>query len=67
MAKSMKKPLAIGLIAIATGLAYWGYQKSGGIESQLSNVVTGSHSDNVMILYIAAAACAAAGIFLFRK
>ena len=67
MSKSVIKPLAIGLLAIGAGLGYWGYQKSGGFESQVSSVLNGSPGDNVMILYIAGAACAAAGIFLLLK
>ena len=67
MSKSTIKPFAIVLLVLGAGLAFWGYQKSGGFQSQLSNVFTGSHSDNVMMLYIAGAACAIAGLFLFLK
>ena len=44
----------IGIIALVAGagLGYWGYQKSSGLESQLSSAITGSQSDNVMLLYI---------------
>ena len=67
MSKSTIKTFAIVLLVGAAGLAFWGYQKSAGLQSQLSNVFTGSHSDNVMMLYIAGAACAIAGLFLLLK
>lgn len=67
MTKSTKKLTSIALMVIGAGLALWGNQKSGGIESKLSNVLTGSHSDNVMMLYIGGAACLAVGIYLYIK
>ena len=60
----------IGIIALVAGagLGYWGYQESGGLESQLSSAITGSQSDNVMLLYIGAAVCVVIGIFfMIRK
>jgi len=64
----MKKGLiSTVLIVLGAGLAVWGYQKSGGFSSQLSNAFTGSPSDNVMMLYIAGAVCIAAGLFLRFK
>jgi len=62
-----KKPLGIALLAAGAGLAFWGFQKSEGFESQLSSTLTGSHSDNVMMLYIAAGVCFAIGGFLLVK
>jgi H+/gluconate symporter-like permease len=69
MAKSSlpKKPAGIALIVIGAGLAFWGTQKSEGLESQLSSAITGSHSDNVMILYIAGAVCAVVGAYLLAR
>jgi hypothetical protein len=67
MSKTAIKPIGIALIAAGAGLAFWGQQKSGGLKSQFSNIVSGSPGDNVMMLYIAGAACAAVGIFLFLK
>jgi hypothetical protein len=58
---------SVALVVVGTGLAFWGYQKSGGLGSKLSNVLTGSHTDNVMALYIGGAVCIAVGIFLFFK
>ena len=65
--KSTKTIMSIALMAIGAGLAIWGYQKSGGFESRLTNVLTGSHSDNVMMLYISGAACLVVGIYLYIK
>ena len=65
--KSTIKTTSIALIAVGAGLAVWGYQKSGGFESQLSSALTGSHSDNVMMLYISGAVCFAVGIYLYIK
>jgi len=61
------KLTSLVLIVVGAGLAIWGYQKSGGFNSQLSNALTGSHSDNVMMLYIGGAACIIAGLFLFFR
>jgi hypothetical protein len=59
----------IGIIALvaAAGLGYWGYEKSGGLESQVSSALTGSQSDNVMLLYIGAAVCVVVGIFFMLR
>jgi hypothetical protein len=65
--KSSKKLTSLLLIVVGAGLGLWGYQKSGGLGSQLSNVLTGSHSDNVMYLYIGGAACIVVGLYLYLK
>ena len=62
-----KKITSIALIVIGAGLALWGYQKSAGFDSKLSNALTGSYTDNVMVLYIAGAASLAVGIYLYIK
>jgi hypothetical protein len=69
MAKSAspKKLLAIALLASGAGLAFWGFQKSEGFQSQVSSAFTGSHTDNVMMLYVGAAVCLAIGAFLLIK
>ncbi len=67
LSKSTTKISSVALISIGIGLAFWGYQKSGGFSSQLSNAFTGSHSDNVMLLYISGAACLAVGIYFYIK
>jgi hypothetical protein len=69
MAKSASpnKLLGIAMLATGGGLAFWGLQKSEGLESRISSAFTGSHTDNVMLLYIGAAVCLAIGVFLLIK
>ena len=62
-----KKPLGIALLATGAGLAFWGFQKSEGLQFQVSSVLTGSQTDNVMMLYIGAAVCCALGAYLLFK
>ena len=61
------KAAGIILVVAGIGLAYWGYQISASVGSQLRQAVTGSHSDEVMIRYIAGAASLAVGLFLVLK
>lgn len=64
---STNKIISIVLMVVGAGLAFWGYQQSGGLSSQVSGLMTGSPSDNVMMLYIGGAASFAVGLFLFFK
>ena len=59
-----KKLIGIIFLVVGVGLAIWGYQESEGLQSQLSSAFTGSHSDNVMMLYIGGAACIVIGLVL---
>jgi hypothetical protein len=61
------KLLGMVLLVAGAGLAFWGYQKSEGLQSQVSSVLTGSHSDNVMMLYIGAGVCIVVGAILALK
>ena len=65
--KSTLQLVSIALMVAGIGLAYWGYDMSGGLDSQLNQAFTGSSSDDVMIRYIAGAACFVAGLLLFVK
>lgn len=65
--KSNIQLISIALMVIGIGLAYWGYDMSGGLGSQLNQAFSGSSSDGVMLRYIAGAASFAAGLFLFLK
>jgi hypothetical protein len=69
MAKSasQKKLFGIAMLAIGAGLAFWGFQKSEGLQSQLSTAFTGSHTDNVMMMYIGASVSLAIGAFLLIR
>ena len=59
--------VGIALLVVGLGLAFWGYQESGSLGSQVNELMQGSPSDNVMIKYIGGAACAVAGIFLLGR
>lgn len=70
MAKSSKSPMkiiSIALIVIGVGLAFWGYQSSGSIASQLSHSLTGSYTDKVMTFYIGGAVSFFVGLYLLMK
>jgi hypothetical protein len=67
MSKQSKKIVSIALMAVGAGLTLWGYQMSEGFGSQLTNALTGSHTDKVMMLYIGGAASFAVGLFLYLK
>jgi hypothetical protein len=54
--KSNMQIISIALMVVSAGLAYWGYDMSAGLDSQLNQTFTGSSSDDVMIRYIAGAA-----------
>lgn len=64
---STKKLSAIVLMVIGVGLAYWGYQMSGSVGSQITQAITGADTDKVMLLYIAGAVSFVAGLFRFSK
>ena len=64
---STRKTYGIALMVIGIGLAIWGEQLSGSLASQLTQTVTGSETDKVMLLYIGGATGFVAGLFLFLK
>jgi len=59
--------LGIALLVIGAGLLWWGYQLSDSIGSQLTESISGSMPDDVMIRYIAGAVSLVVGLFLFLK
>ena len=67
MAKANNKMISLALMVVGVGLAFWGYQKSGGLDSKITSALTGSHTDNVMMLYISGAVCLAVGLYLYFK
>jgi uncharacterized membrane protein len=65
---SRMKIIGIILVVLGIGLAIWGYQLSDSVQSQITQAVTGSNTDKVMILYIAGAISFIVGIYqLSRK
>ena len=59
-----KKIIGLVLLVVGLGVAYWGYQMSGSIGSQLSQAFTGSPTDKVMACSIGGAASFVVGLFL---
>ena len=59
--------ISLTLMIIGIGLAFWGYQLSDSVGSQISQTITGSHSDKVMMLFIGGAASFIVGLYLFVK
>lgn len=62
-----KKIIGIVLVVLGLGLAFWGYQLSSSVGSQISQAVTGSYTDRIMTLYISGAVSFAVGWFLLTK
>lgn len=65
--KSNTKLFGIILIVVGAGVGFWGYQQSQGAGSQLTSALSGSYSNEVMIMLIGGAACFVAGLYLFIK
>ena len=61
------KIAAIVLVVLDIGLAFWGYRLSGGFGAQLSQAVTGSPTDRIMVFYIGGAVSLAVGLYLLFK
>ena len=61
------KVIALILIVIGLGVAFWGYQMSESVSSQLSRALTGSDTDKVMACYIGGAASVVVGLYLLFK
>ena len=61
------KIISIALVVLGIGLAIQGYQLSGSVGSQITQVVTGSDTDKVMTFYIAGAGSFVIGIYLLAK
>jgi len=61
------RAIGIALLVMGAGLAFWGFQLSESVGSQVTELVTGSETDRVMMLYIGGAVSFAVGLFLFLK
>lgn len=61
------KIVAIVLVVVGLGLAFWGYRLSGGVGAQISQAVSGSPTDKIMAFYIGGAASFLVGLFLLFK
>ena len=65
--RGMTQLISVVLTVVGAGLIYWGYDLSGSVGSQVTETITGSTPDDVMVRYIAGAASLAAGIYLYFK
>jgi hypothetical protein len=65
--KIVSKVLGLALIVVGVGLAWWGYELSGSLTSQLTRTVSGALPDAVMYRYIGGAVCGVVGLFLVAK
>lgn len=65
--KTIIRVVGLVLLVGGAGLAYWGYQMSHSVVSQLSRALTGSLPDGVMYRYIGGAIGCVAGLFLLAK
>lgn len=61
------KAVGLALIVLGAGLIIWGYQLSDSVASQLTETISGSMPDDVMVRYIAGAVSLVAGLFLVIK
>ena len=59
--------LGIMLLVVGIGMAYWGYQMSNSLGSQLNSAINGSPTDKVMMFYIGGAASFVVGLFLLVR
>ena len=63
----MMKVIGIALLVAGMGLAYWGYQVSESLSSQITETFTGSPRDKVMLLYIGGVVSFVVGLMFFVK
>ncbi|MDT8452809.1 MAG: DUF3185 family protein [Gammaproteobacteria bacterium] len=60
------KVIGLALLVAGIGLAFWGYQLSESVGSQVTEAVTGAESDKIMALYISGAISFVVGLFLIK-
>lgn len=63
----MSKLSGIILLAIAAGLAWYGYDMSQAVASKVSSVLTGGPTDRVLMFYGGALVCAVLGIWRLAR
>lgn len=64
---STTKIIGIILMVVGIGLAIWGYQLSESLGSQITQAVSGSETDQVMMFYISGAVGFVVGLYLVGK
>jgi hypothetical protein len=61
------KIVGVALAVLGAGLVFWGYQLSDSVASQLTEAVSGSMPDDVMVRYIAGAVSGVVGLVLVAR
>lgn len=61
------KVIGLALIVLGAGLAIWGYQLSDSVTAQLTETLSGSMPDEVMVRYIGGAVSLVVGLFLVAR
>jgi hypothetical protein len=64
---TLAKVIGLALLVGGAGVAYWGYQMSQSVVSELSRAMTGALPDEVMHRYIGGAISGVVGLFLLVK
>jgi len=62
--RSSKKILSFLLVAAGIAMVFQGYQLSDSVDSQITEAVTGSSSDEVIMFYVGGVVSLIAGILL---
>ena len=65
--KQQTQIIAIVLLILGAGLAYWGYSEGTSLGGKLTQTFSGSASDKTIMLYISSAISFAIGLFLLIK
>lgn len=55
------------LLAVGAALAVWGYRDSQSVGHQVADALGAGLSEEVLLMYLAGAACAAVGVFLIVR
>ncbi len=61
MSELLRNPLGPVLLVVGIILPVWGYNASQSLESRISNIVSGSPSDQAIYLYITRTVCVGLG------
>ena len=64
---STMKIISIIFLVGGIGLAFWGYQMSGSLGSQLNSAINGSPTDKIMMLYIGGTVSFVIGLYLLVR
>ncbi|WP_088332768.1 DUF3185 family protein [Lacimicrobium sp. SS2-24] len=66
-ANTNTKILSLILMVVGIGLAVWGFNEADSTAGKVTEAVTGSYSDETMMMLIGGAASFIVGLYLFIK